>query len=240
MDGGEDGGTDGGICGDLCQTGGPKDPSCGDPCVADVCNLEPSCCQSAWDPFCVDVAVKFCGVQCSPSDGGGFDGGTPVCGNECVPQPAPMSTSCSPCAATVCGFDPYCCNTSWDLTCAQEAQQFCGICGGFDGGGLDAGGWDGGGFDGGPGSCGDECTPSPYPYDFGCSTCTQTVCSQDPYCCTTSWDPTCVSEAAMLCSGLVCSGADGGFTPDGGWWTDGGGWWSDAGISIGDAGSPEP
>lgn len=34
--------------------------------------------------------------------------------------------ACSECAATVCGCDPYCCETSWDTFCIHEAQELCG------------------------------------------------------------------------------------------------------------------
>lgn len=36
-----------------------------------------------------------------------------------------------------------------------------------------------------------------------CSTCVETVCGCDPYCCSTNWDHFCVHEAQQLCS-LVC------------------------------------
>lgn len=35
----------------------------------------------------------------------------------------------------------------------------------------------------------------------GCNSCATTVCASDSYCCTTSWDSTCVSEANSWCSG---------------------------------------
>ena len=30
------------------------------------------------------------------------------------------------CVATICGVDPYCCDTSWDATCVNEVATVCG------------------------------------------------------------------------------------------------------------------
>jgi hypothetical protein len=37
-----------------------------------------------------------------------------------------------------------------------------------------------------------------------CDPCATTLCAQDPYCCTTSWDATCVGEVASIC-GKSCT-----------------------------------
>lgn len=42
----------------------------------------------------------------------------------------------------------------------------------------------------------------------GCSSCVDTVCGEDPYCCQTAWDNVCVAEAAKYC-GADCSTCDG-------------------------------
>jgi len=34
------------------------------------------------------------------------------------------------CEATVCGVDPFCCNSQWDSRCVDEANTFCPVCGG--------------------------------------------------------------------------------------------------------------
>ena len=34
------------------------------------------------------------------------------------------------CTADICAFDSYCCDTEWDGICADEASQFCTVCGG--------------------------------------------------------------------------------------------------------------
>ncbi len=48
----------------------------------------------------------------------------------------------------------------------------------------------------------DVCEPGD-PLDPTCSTCVETVCAADPYCCTTAWDALCVEEAQTLC-GATC------------------------------------
>lgn len=37
-----------------------------------------------------------------------------------------------------------------------------------------------------------------------CDPCTVTLCAQDPYCCSTSWDATCVGEVGSIC-GQSCT-----------------------------------
>lgn len=250
VDGGNDGGTDAGMCGDLCQpTPAPQDPNCGDPCVAQVCGMDPFCCANAWDFSCAQTAASVCNLACGGPDAGwdaggwdagGWDGGSGFCGPVCVPAPVPMDTSCAdPCVAQVCGVDPFCCQNSWDGTCVQEAQTICGASCGFD-----AGGFDGGFGDGGSGICGPVCAATTLPLDPSCADpCIATVCASDPYCCNTAWDPLCVSAADSMCNAM-CPGADGGWGdggfPDASWpdasWPDAG--WFDAGWA--DAGFPKP
>ena len=49
-------------CHDLCLTGFPLDLSC-DPCVAEVCAEDSSCCDTAWDQGCIEKA-QICGIVC--------------------------------------------------------------------------------------------------------------------------------------------------------------------------------
>ena len=52
--------------------------------------------------------------------------------------------------------------------------------------------------------CGhDECLQG-VPLEVGCSTCVDTVCACDSYCCDTTWDSYCVHEAQELC-GNTCN-----------------------------------
>lgn len=83
------------------------------------------------------------------------------------------------CCQTVCGLDPFCCN-SWDATCASLANATCvGLCG------ANA-----------SGSC---FTPHA---NAACddADCCNTVCLVDPFCCSGSWDVNCVLIAGFSCS----------------------------------------
>lgn len=113
----------------------------------------------------------------------------------------PLSESCSSCASLVCnddgfGFgDEFCCTVAWDDQCVFEALGFCRFP-----------------TDSTPGctSCPSSrrglCVPSATAFDFGCNSCTQTVCGQPGFarCCTGRWDSSCAVEANRVC-GLGCA-----------------------------------
>ncbi|WP_338863372.1 hypothetical protein [Myxococcus stipitatus] len=48
------------------------------------------------------------------------------CHNVCNPG-NPIATHCSPCAASVCEGDPFCCSGTWDVICVEQAQDVCGV-----------------------------------------------------------------------------------------------------------------
>jgi hypothetical protein len=89
------------------------------------------------------------------------------------------------CCGKACDLDRFCCDVTWDATCAGEAEGVC----------------DGSFRACGPGSgvCG---TPDNTP---GCDnvSCCNTVCMSDPVCCLSAWDSTCVDEAESMCF-LTC------------------------------------
>jgi hypothetical protein len=51
----------------------------------------------------------------------------------------------------------------------------------------------------------DLCAPGA-PLQPTCDACAATVCGQDPFCCTTEWDRSCVTQAEQLCN-LTCTPA---------------------------------
>jgi hypothetical protein len=130
--------------------------------------------------------------------GGGGNGGTGTCDHDACTSGSALDASCDTCAASVCPIDGYCCSTTWDATCIDEANQYCNS--------QCAQGGTGGG--GGGNNCHDECTPGAG-MDAACTGCTQSVCANDAYCCSTSWDATCVKEADQYCNNL-CGGGGGG------------------------------
>jgi len=69
-----------------------------------------------------------------------------------------------------------------------------------------------------PGSCPADCDPgsgcahSPCevgdPLAQGCEACVDTVCAEDPYCCSDYWDNQCIAEADQLCGTDCCGNGD--------------------------------
>ena len=49
---------------DKCVTGVALDPAC-DPCVAQICSVDPFCCAASWDDICVDEVSTICGLLCA-------------------------------------------------------------------------------------------------------------------------------------------------------------------------------
>jgi len=73
------------------------------------------------------------------------EGGGPVCGpgnGDCCVEGGNGTPGCDDeaCCEEICALDPFCCDISWDGICADEAQDFCDICGG---GGEGPGGCEG-------------------------------------------------------------------------------------------------
>ena len=142
-------------------------PGCDDPaCTATVCAADPFCCETAWDDLCADAALELCGGLCGP---------TP---SDCCVTPSELPGCMDPaCEAAVCAADPFCCDSSWDDLCVDEAGGLCVLCGA------------------GSSDC---CAPQESP---GCSDlpCEAVVCAADPFCCNTTWDSLCADAAAVAC-----------------------------------------
>jgi len=51
--------------------------------------------------------------------------GTSSCSHSVCTTGGPLVNGCSSCTSTVCGYDSYCCNVSWDSLCVSEAQRDC-------------------------------------------------------------------------------------------------------------------
>jgi hypothetical protein len=216
------------VVGSCCEP--QTTPACEDPEVAAcVCALDPYCCEEEWDDVCVDLMKDSncgsCEVDkpmpaaecCSSSDGMGcVDADIQACvcdrdpfccqvlwDDACVAQVANFGCgSCTiggPCCEVhdepgcpsdqyvetcVCAADPFCCDTSWDSICVNEVTTLaCGTC---------------------PGQ-GDCCTEHAA---WGCEdpAVQDCVCLQDPYCCSTAWDSTCVLEVGELGCGYCSDG----------------------------------
>ncbi|HEU4728950.1 MAG TPA: hypothetical protein VFT22_13695 [Kofleriaceae bacterium] len=132
--------------------------------------------------------------------------GSNSCAHGLCEAGGPLDTACSPCTASVCAFDAFCCTVSWDDVCVQESEQTCGtVCTTCGNGVCEAGET--------PGNCPQDCTPPcahdvcdpGAPLDQACDTCAGSVCGTDPFCCTVFWDRICVQESESLC-GKNCEG----------------------------------
>ncbi len=79
----------------------------------------------------VDLVSDWIAQQIASHGGTGSSSNSPpppapTCGHALCTQGTKLTTSCDACAATICGADPYCCNTAWDGVCVQEVGSMCG------------------------------------------------------------------------------------------------------------------
>ena len=138
-------------CGEACippTCGSPEAGSCfeadGAPycadaaCCAVVCEVNPYCCDVAWDSSCVAEAKTYC-VSCDlpvvPGEvhekepcGEDTNGGCnlPQLGTSscCHPGSAPGCDN-GDCQQLVCEYDAYCCEVMWDSFCSSIAPLLC-------------------------------------------------------------------------------------------------------------------
>jgi len=142
-------------------------------CCADVCAEDNFCCEVSWDGLCANAAAELCANCGTPDAGGCFESnGSPGCDN-------------LECCQAVCAVDPFCCQTSWDGLCANQAAELCANCGSPEAGSCF--------FSNGTPGCD----------DLGCC---QAVCDVDPFCCEVSWDGICANQANDLCGNAACPG----------------------------------
>jgi hypothetical protein len=193
-------------------------------CVNVVCAVDPFCCSNNWDGICGTEALEMC-----PVCGGALPGG-----NCCVEQNQTTGCEDGACQDIVCAVDAFCCETEWDMLCADEALEMCASCGGqvlpAVCGDNECNGEET--CDSCAGDCGDCCGNGVCEAAFGedCNTCTDdcgecpsdccapngtpecddtqcvnVVCAADPFCCSNNWDGICGTEALEMCP--VCGGA---------------------------------
>jgi hypothetical protein len=167
-------------------------PGCDNaPCCADVCAADPFCCEGRWDGECVALAIKL-----SENPRSGCFGALPQCGafaaGDCCGDNGTPNCNNPACCAAVCKIDSFCCDSSWDATCAALArsQPQCPDCR-LDCGDVCAGG-----------CC--EAKSTPYCDDPACCT---LVCSIDPFCCNEQWDEFCASTARLPANQGACGTA---------------------------------
>ncbi len=104
--------------GDCCTPNGT--PSCSNlTCCDQVCNVDPLCCDEAWDSICAQRALDTCN-SCDTS----LSCGSPDAGPCNVPHDAPYCND-GICCDQVCLFEPFCCLGDWDEFCVLLADTYC-------------------------------------------------------------------------------------------------------------------
>lgn len=147
-------------------------PSCLDrDCCNLVCDIDPTCCSSQWDIFCVVNAGTACvstGISCG-------DVRTRPCS---VASYLPGCRN-GDCCQLICNIDPTCCSRAWDETCAANAGVGCAA----------------------PSGCPGVGSALVVHAQNGCADpeCCAAVCAIDPICCTFGWNERCVSLAKGVC-----------------------------------------
>ncbi|MBL9149998.1 MAG: hypothetical protein JNM94_15015 [Phycisphaerae bacterium] len=156
-------------------------PGCDDGgCCERVCDIDPLCCEIAWDLDCVFFADSVC-----------TDCGDLSTGSCFVPHGSPACSD-KECCEGVCAGDPFCCQDSWDTVCAFLASAICPDplqnCGT---------------------NVSRNCyLPSSLPGCDNASCCNEICTSIDPFCCEGAWDEVCVDMALSYCGdfGAACPG----------------------------------
>jgi hypothetical protein len=83
--------------------------------VQQICNVDPYCCTTYWDVYCVTEVQTVAGESCAPT-----------CAHSTCAAGAMLHPACDACAGQICAVDPYCCNNAWDAQCVAEVQSVCG------------------------------------------------------------------------------------------------------------------
>jgi hypothetical protein len=100
---------------DACEVGDAMSASC-DGCIAELCELDPYCCESSYDETCVAEAQTIATCGCEP---------VVTCAHDECDTGEILDPTCSDCATAVCEADGYCCNTTWDELCVDQAVSLC-------------------------------------------------------------------------------------------------------------------
>jgi hypothetical protein len=109
------------------------------------------------------------------------------CAHDLCTSGGKLSSSCDPCVAQICSTDSYCCTTGWNSQCIGEVASKCGqsTCTGAT-------------------TCTHAYCSTGTKLTSGCATCVTQICNTDSWCCTHTWDATCVAEVGTIC-GETCN-----------------------------------
>lgn len=146
-----------------------------------VCALDDFCCNVVWDSTCASFVETFgCGDCPDPCN----------CCDDLTGEPDPGCDD-PVCEALICNADPFCCDFTWDVFCADAANECCSCCPDGDPSDPDCAPAEACGEP----DAGDCCEGNGSP---GCDVeaCCLTICPQSPECCEVEWTQTCADEAA--------------------------------------------
>jgi RHS repeat-associated protein len=110
----------GGCAHHICEEGSTLNSTCS-PCVAQICSIDPTCCQVYWDSTCADQVQSVCHQSCEAQP-------KVQCGNcshELCSAGAQLDSTCDGCVSRICAVDPFCCSTAWDDICVSEVNSVC-------------------------------------------------------------------------------------------------------------------
>lgn len=150
-------------------------PGCEDVDVCEaVCDLDPCCCDTAWDGLCARKAKGI--VEGFPECDGG-DGG-------CVTANGSPGCDDADCCNDVCKLDPFCCLFEWDQKCVESVEPACGLFAVCE-------------------TAVGNCFAENATVGCDNRSCCNLVCEADTlefgFCCEVSWDEECVRLANQLC-----------------------------------------
>lgn len=119
-----DEGCSGSCAHDKCVTGTNLASGC-EPCVTQICAVDPYCCSTSWDSLCVSRVRTTCNsLKCDEAKG---TCPHTLCTTGVSSQP--FTNGCDSakanCVSAICAVDSFCCTTDWDSICAGEVSSVC-------------------------------------------------------------------------------------------------------------------
>lgn len=168
-------------CGACAECGdGACDPD--EDCVS--CEADCGVCDNCGDGICAPgESCASCAADCG------------ACSGDCCGPHGGVGCGSPACQACVCAGDPFCCQTSWDSTCAGDTGP---------GGACDAACPQ---CSGGCPTCGDACCDAHAGPGCALPACESCVCGIDDFCCDTTWDGLCADAATQACASPCECGA---------------------------------
>lgn len=160
-----------------CAPGIGLYPDC-DPCVAQICAADPTCCLVPYGGTCAhDPCIT--GVN--------------------------LKSTCSTCVKTVCTANPSCCTGTWDAACVTAYAAACpkscaAVQGSWQPSCVDkVYSMCGASCQTDPPCTHDKCYAGSA-LSAACDPCVAKICQQSPYCCSDKWDNICVDKVKTLCA----------------------------------------